>query len=286
MNFNYFKIIIKFHTVSNHTYSTQPANSLSIPIFQFTSYDNIILPLYSLWYYINKIYYLVIRYGGKMKTILCYGDSNTYGAVPLDFDLFEKPFVSSLYRLPREKRWTGIFQSELGNDYYVIEEGLNGRTTVWDDPIEGTYKNGLKYLLPCLESHAPIDLVILMLGTNDLKIKFSVSALDIAMSIGVLVDTIQKSGFGPDGGKPKILILCPPPLGELSHLEDLFGKEGIKKSKDFAKYYKKVAKLYNCSFLDVATIIKSSDKDGVHYDEEDVKKLGKVLVKNVRDIIG
>ena len=221
-----------------------------------------------------------------MKTILCYGDSNTHGTKAIDFDLLETSFISSHYRLPKFKRWTGILQNELGKDYNVIEEGLNGRTTVWDDPLEGTHKNGLKYLVPCLESHAPIDLVILMLGTNDLKIKFSVSAFDVAMGIGVIVNTIQKSGFGLDGTSPEVLILCPPPLGRLSYLECLFGEEGIKKSKELSVHFKKIANLYGCSFLDVADIIKPSDIDGAHYDEKDIEKLAKALVKPVKDIIG
>jgi lysophospholipase L1-like esterase len=221
-----------------------------------------------------------------MKTILCYGDSNTHGTLAIDFDVLETPFISSQYRLPKQKRWTGVLQSELGSKYNVIEEGLNGRTTVWDDPVEGTHKNGLKYLIPCLESHAPIDLVILMLGTNDLKVKFSVSAFDIAMGIGVLVNTIQKSGFGPDGGEPKVLILCPPPLSGLTYLKDLFGDAGIEKSKELAKHYKKIAKHYGCDFIDMADIIKPSDVDGVHYDEEDVEKLGRELVKPVKQLIG
>ena len=87
-----------------------------------------------------------------MKTILCYGDSNTYGLRP-----------DSNQRYPREIRWTGLLQKSLGEDYYVIEEGLSGRTTLWDDPIE-EHKNGKTYLFPCLESHSPIDLVVLMLS--------------------------------------------------------------------------------------------------------------------------
>jgi lysophospholipase L1-like esterase len=219
-----------------------------------------------------------------MKTILCYGDSNTHGALPIDFDLLETPFISSRYRLPREKRWTGILQRELGSGYYVIEEGLNGRTTVWDDPVEGAHKNGLKYLVPCLESHAPIDLVLLMLGTNDLKKKFSVSAFDIALSIGVLVNTIQQSGFGPDGKNPKVLLMCPPPLGKMSYLSELF-TEGVKNSLELAKHYKKIAKLYGCDFLDVAEIIRPGDIDGIHYEEKEVEKLGLALVKVVRQIL-
>jgi len=219
-----------------------------------------------------------------MKTILCYGDSNTHGTLPIDFDLLETPFISSNYRLPREKRWTGILQRELGSKYYVIEEGLNGRTTVWDDPIEGTHKNGLKYLVPCLESHAPIDLVLLMLGTNDLKTRFSVSAIDIALSAGVLVKTIQQSGSGSDGKNPKVLLMCPPPLGKMSYLSKLF-TEGVKNSLELAKYYKKIAKLYECDFLDVAEIIRPGDIDGCHYEEKEVEKIGLALVKVVRQIL-
>ena len=106
-----------------------------------------------------------------MKTILCYGDSNTWGYDP-----------SSQQRFGPEERWTGVLQKELGMEYRIIEEGLNGRTTVWDDPIEG-FKNGMSYLIPCIESHKPFDLITIMLGTNDLKIRFSVSAYDIAESV-------------------------------------------------------------------------------------------------------
>ena len=104
-----------------------------------------------------------------MKTILCYGDSNTYGLKP-----------DSSQRYPRDVRWTGILQKKLGEDYYVIEEGLSGRTTLWDDPIE-EHKNGKTYLLPCLESHSPINLVVLMLGTNDLKTRFSLTPFDLSL---------------------------------------------------------------------------------------------------------
>ena len=109
-----------------------------------------------------------------MKSILCYGDSNTYGLMPDSPD-----------RYPRDVRWTGILQKKLGEDYYVIEEGLSGRTTLWDDPIE-EHKNGKKYLLPCLDSHKPVDLVILMLGTNDLKTRFSLTPFDIGASVEIL----------------------------------------------------------------------------------------------------
>lgn len=119
-----------------------------------------------------------------MKSILCYGDSNTYGLMPDSPD-----------RYPRDVRWTGILQKKLGEDYYVIEEGLSGRTTLWDDPIE-EHKNGKKYLLPCLDSHKPVDLVILMLGTNDLKTRFSLTPFEKCFfrMVPMLVD-IKKSCF-------------------------------------------------------------------------------------------
>lgn len=107
-----------------------------------------------------------------MKTVLCYGDSNTYGYDPSDG-----------FRYPESVRWTCRLQKLLGDDYRIIEEGCNGRTTVFDDPIE-SWKNGRDYLKPCLNSHKPIDIVILMLGSNDLKETFHASAKQIAAGAG------------------------------------------------------------------------------------------------------
>ncbi len=126
-----------------------------------------------------------------MKKILCYGDSNTWGHIPVTGG-----------RYGDDVRWTGVLQAALGEGYRVIEEGLNGRTTVHDDPIEGVYKNGKHYLIPCLESHRPLDLVIMMLGTNDLKMRFSLPPSDIArgveaLEVGVLRIGPPQRGEGP-----------------------------------------------------------------------------------------
>ena len=129
-----------------------------------------------------------------MKTILCYGDSNTWGYDPATEE-----------RYPLEARWVSVLARELGSDYHVIPEGLNGRTTVWPDPWEGEHKSGKTYLIPCLESHYPIDLVVMMLGTNDLKHRFGLSAWDIARGAQTLVEMIQRSEFGPYGGAPEVL---------------------------------------------------------------------------------
>ena len=209
-----------------------------------------------------------------MYVVLCYGDSNTHGR-----DAVTKG------RLDREKRWPGVLQQLLGDKYYIIEEGLNGRTTVWDDPVRGAHKrNGSLYLLPCLESHAPIDLVVLMLGTNDCKTRFGVTPYDIGQSVGYLIEIIQKSGCGRQGS-PDILLLAPPPLGKLGEWAETFSG-GVKKSAELAKYYKKTSEQYGCSFFDTSSVIQSSRLDGLHIDPEDHAKLAASLAKRVKEIAG
>ncbi len=206
-----------------------------------------------------------------IKTILCYGDSNTWGYDP-----------ATGTRFPRDVRWTGVLRLALGPGYLIIEEGLNGRTTVWDDPIEG-YKNGRDYLIPCLETHRPLDLVVLMLGTNDLKQRFSVSAFDIANSVGVLVDIIQRSQAGPDGRAPQVLLLAPPPVGKLTAFSEMFAGAEVK-SRRFAEHYARVAAERGCAFLDTATVIRSSDLDGIHFEVEEHRKLGEAVAAHIRQM--
>lgn len=211
-----------------------------------------------------------------MKTLLCYGDSNTYGCMPVGFDIMEQAIIGGNFRLERHQRWTGVLAHELGDHFQVIEEGLNGRTTVFDDPLEGRHKNGLSYLLPCLESHAPLDYVLLMLGTNDLKKRFSVSAYDIALGIGSLIDTIDSSQAGVDGAPPRVLLMCPPPLGKISEFASMF--EGAeKKSRKLGGYLKKIASQKGCDYFQVGKVIKPSKIDGIHYDAQSHALLGKAV---------
>lgn len=205
-----------------------------------------------------------------MKTVLCYGDSNTWGYNPSTGERFSK-----------DERWAGVLSQKLGAEYHVIEEGLNGRTTVWDDPIEG-YKNGKEYLIPCLQSHRPIDLVVIMLGTNDLKKRFSVSAYDIANAAGVLVNVVQRSDAGPEGRPPKVLLMAPPPVGKLTEFAEMFEDAEVK-SRKFSEYYRRVAEEYGCMLLDTSEVIVSSDLDGIHFEAGEHQKLGEAvaaLVKN------
>lgn len=208
-----------------------------------------------------------------MKRILCFGDSNTWGYDPAAQDRFD-----------RDVRWTGVLRNALGSGYEVIEEGLNGRTTVWDDPIEG-YKCGKDYLIPCLETHRPLDLVIIMLGTNDLKKRFSLSAFDIAQGAGVLVRIVQQSVAGRAGAAPSVLLLAPPPVAKLTWFEQMF-EGAAEKSQKLGYYYRQVAEELGCAFLDTATVIVSSDLDGIHFEAAEHRKLGETVAQQAVALIG
>jgi lysophospholipase L1-like esterase len=208
-----------------------------------------------------------------MRRILCFGDSNTWGYDPVTED-----------RLDEETRWTGVLQAALGAEFTVIEEGLNGRTTVWNDPIEG-YKNGHDYLVPCLETHRPLDLVVLMLGTNDLKRRFSLSAYDIAQGVAVLLRAISYSKAGRDARAPRVLLMAPPPVAKLTNFAEMFeGSEA--KSLLLGQHYRAVANEYNVAFLDTAGVIRSSDIDGIHFEPEEHAKLGRAVAHEVLALIG
>jgi len=211
-----------------------------------------------------------------MKEILCFGDSNTWGYSPHTFD-----------RYPRDVRWTGVLQRELGPDYHVSEEGLNGRTTVWDDPIEGvgSSKNGRAYLIPCLESHKPLDLVIIKLGTNDLKQRFSVTATDIANSAGALADIVNASLAGRGTTSPAVLLVAPPPLGKMTDFAEMF-RGGMEKSREFSAQFRRVAQERGCAFLDAGQVVVCSEADGLHYDPQGHKALGVAVARKVKEILG
>jgi lysophospholipase L1-like esterase len=208
-----------------------------------------------------------------MKTVLCYGDSNTWGYDPM-----------SKERFAPETRWTGVLAESLGVAFRVIEEGLNGRTTVWDDPIEG-HKNGQTYLVPCLASHKPIDLVVLMLGTNDLKMRFSVPADDIARGIGLLCDIILMSDTGRGGKPPQLILLAPPPLVHLTEFSEMFAG-GAEKSEQLGERYGTVATEKGIEFLNAGEFIKTSDIDGVHFEADDHHHLGVAVALRVRRALG
>ncbi len=210
-----------------------------------------------------------------MKTVLCYGDSNTYGFDPRNG-----------LRFSSNIRWTGRLQELLGQDYKIIEEGCNGRTTVFDDPFE-PWKNGLPYLRPCLNSHKPLDIVILMLGTNDLKNCFHVSAKEIADGAGQLVDVIRKFTRDKQGFEPKIILISPPEIGEgikSSPFGDSFDETAIESSRAFPEYYKTIADEKGCIFLNGSDHAKPSKEDSLHLSPEGHKALADALYNTIKRI--
>ena len=196
----------------------------------------------------------------RLRSVLCFGDSNTHGSLPMrDMD--------DRRRLAPDERWPGVLAGALGNDWRVIEEGLPGRTTVHEDPIEGAHKNGLAALPVALESHAPLDLVILMLGTNDLKARFSVTGEDIAASVERLVLAVHASQCGDGHGAPDVLLVAPPAILETGCLAGMFAG-GAEKSRTLGALYEAVAGRHSVAFLDAGQAVRSSPIDGIHLEAD------------------
>jgi len=194
-----------------------------------------------------------------MKSILCFGDSNTYGY---------RPGVGGRY--DKNTRWTGRLSKLLGEEYHVIEEGSNGRTSAFADPYD-PWNRGLDYLKPCLNTHKPVDCVILMLGSNDLKKQIGVSAKQIAEGVGTLVETIRQFAMEKQGYIPKIILVSP--ICVLEGIEqgpfgDEFEQDAVTRSREFSEYYRQVAAAYDCIFVDAAEIAEASELDCLHLSEE------------------
>jgi lysophospholipase L1-like esterase len=208
-----------------------------------------------------------------MATVVCYGDSNTWGAMPMSGRIVPQRFSAN-------ERWPGVLREALGAGHTVIEEGLNGRTTCLDDPVDGAHKNGLKFLPVVLETHAPFDLLVIKLGTNDLKYRLSMQPDDIADGAGVLVDTAKRSISGPGDKPPAILLVSPAPLGELTWLAGMFAG-GLEKSRRLGVEMARVAADRDVAFLDAGTLVVSSKVDGIHLDADEHRKLGGAVAEMV-----
>ena len=182
------------------------------------------------------------------KHILCFGDSNTHGYCADPGDCADGGI-----RFNEDERWTCLLQKALGGEYLVIEEGLSGRTTCFEDPIhEGL--SGLSYISPCLKSHEAIDLLIIMLGTNDTKDRFYASAACIGIGMARLVKKAMATECWGDH-KPNILVVAPPPIGEgmlQSEVAATMGSLCVKKSQELARCYKEQCDLIGCHFMDAA----------------------------------
>lgn len=210
----------------------------------------------------------------ESPVILCFGDSNTHGRKPM-----RRPTDAARYGAG--ERWPGYLKAALPH-ITVIEEGHPGRTTVHDDPIEGTHKNGLAVLPALLETHRPIDLVVMMLGTNDFKTRFSVTASDVARSIEKLAGVILASQAGPDKAPPGLVIVAPAPIRETGLLASTF-EGGESRSRDLAPQVAAIARSCNAAFIDAGEYATVSDLDGVHLDEESHAALGSAIARVVAE---
>lgn len=208
------------------------------------------------------------------KTILCYGDSNTFGQRSDDVNKG---------RWPANVRWTGRLQQHLGDDYYVIEEGLSSRTTTIDY-AKKPGRNGQTYLIPCLQSHNPIGLVILMLGTNDFKDEFQRSAQDVANAVAELVADIRQ--YAHNNEQPtQILVVSPIHIdANAPHFASLYGAkysaESVQKSLDLTACLAQVAHDNDCMFFDAATVA-TAGEDGLHLNEASHEPLAQALQRIV-----
>ena len=206
-------------------------------------------------------------------TILCFGDSNTHGTMPL-------ASLDGSGRFGHAARWPSVMAAALGAGYEVIAEGQPGRTTVHDDPMEGAHRSGLRVLPALLDSHQPLALVIVMLGTNDLKHCFHVSAADIAFCLDRLVRLIQGSGTAE-----RVLVVAPPPIVEVGCLAEMFAG-GAAKSLELAAAIRDMAGRMGVGFFDAGSVAQVSPVDGIHYEAAAQVALGLAMAGAVRDHLG
>lgn len=206
-----------------------------------------------------------------MKNILCFGDSNTFGTNP------------SGGRWPRDQRWPGILQQRLGADYYVIEEGLGGRIASGEDFLEGD-KNGQRHLPVALRSHRPLDLVLLMLGTNDLKHRFGLLPRDIALAVTQLGRLVETYDYGPQYPVPRVLLISPILLGEDVENSPYSGftHEAAAASQQLAALYRAQAEANGWLYIDAATVAGPSARDQLHMEAADHLALAEALEGLIR----
>lgn len=208
--------------------------------------------------------------------LACFGDSNTYGSAPMSH-------LTDIRRRGPDQRWPGILANDLGPGWHVVEEGLPGRTTVHDDPIEGAHLNGLAAVPIIVGSHSPIDVLVLALGVNDFKTRFAVTPHDIAASIGALVASIRSWSAAPGRKIPAILVVAPPPILEAGCLAGMYAG-GRAKSEALSPILRQTAADLGTEFLDAGEHITSSELDGIHFDIEQHRILAAEIGKRLKGL--
>lgn len=216
------------------------------------------------------------------KNIMCFGDSLTYGWVPVEQGV-------PTTRYDPDVRWTGVLAQGLGEGYAVIEEGLSARTTAADDPTDPRL-NGSTYLPSALASHLPLDLVIIMLGTNDTKSFFHRTPADIATGMSLLAGQVLGSagGVGTVYPAPKLMIMSPPPLADaMGHpwFSVIFDDESVEKSRQLGPLYQALASFMGCEYFEAGSVLTTDGVDGIHFTPENNRALGEALVEKVRQVL-
>lgn len=212
------------------------------------------------------------------RTVMCFGDSNTHGTMA-------HANLGDRGRFPPESRWPDVMASILGDDWQVIAEGHPGRTAVFDDPIEGEHKNGMRALPMLLETHRPLDLVIILLGTNDVKTRFSATAFDISKGLERLAQVILKSDAGPDGSAPKVLLAAPSAVEESGTLAPMFVGAN-EKSTALPALLSDVAARLGTGFVDMTRVATVDPVDGVHLTASAQQAIGQKMAQSVQDLFG
>ena len=222
------------------------------------------------------------------KRILCFGDSNTWGCIPR---WEASPFPSERY--DEETRWPQVMAKELGNEWVLLEEGLGGRTTMFDAPGE-SYRRGDWYLHPCLLSHRPLDYVVLMLGTNDIQPRlhpgpFGTAELKDGMKQMIsIIRSLPECGPLKKAEPAQILLIAPPPIRKAQGRPEVwekYGKEqGLRLSEEFTGIYGEIAREMGCGFLDAADYAQADLSDGVHFTRDSHPRLGAAAARAIREM--
>ncbi|MGY6204298.1 SGNH/GDSL hydrolase family protein [Paraburkholderia strydomiana] len=221
--------------------------------------------------------------GHNGHRILVYGDSLTWGWIPT-----ASGFPSARY--PSKQQWPSVMQEKLGGGYTVLTEALPGRTTDRDDPccanVTGAGLNGAAYLPAALASHLPLDLVVIMLGTNDLKFQFGKTPEQVAAGVSTLIKQVQNAngGVGTSYPNPKVLLISPPVIAKerVAAFDSMYNDRSYENSKELAKQYSKLAETLRVDFLDANKVAPTDGIDGLHLSSAAEANLGIAVAEKVR----
>ena len=212
-----------------------------------------------------------------MKEVMLFGDSNTHGTVAM-----RDP--GGLDRLPEAERWPSVAAAALGEGWRLVAEGHPGRTTVHPDPTEGGTKSGIQALPALLESHRPLDAIVVMLGTNDLKQRFASSPTVIAQGVERLIDCIGASTAGPGGRPPQCLVVAPVPILETGIFADVF-TGGAEKSRRLAAALEAMTGRRGVPFLDTGRLAAVDPVDGIHLDATAHAAIGRAVAGKIAEML-